>query len=243
MTSLERRLNFRTIRSKKYNSIMKYPIILIDNGHGRNTPGKCSPDASNGLIHSPLYFREYSWARKCAQAIASVLTFEGYTAFLLVKEEEDIPLQERTNRVNAYCRTYGKENVILVSVHANAAKSDRQWHEARGWCVYTSPGKTKSDKLATCLYEAAKEELEHAGYTQQFQQGAKQKPIRTDFSDGDADYEANFWMLTKSNCVAVLTENLFQDNKEDVAFLKSDKGLGAITELHVKGIKEFIKSL
>ena len=25
---------------------IKLPIILIDNGHGKDTPGKCSPDAS-----------------------------------------------------------------------------------------------------------------------------------------------------------------------------------------------------
>ena len=62
---------------------MKMPIILIDNGHGKETPGKRSPDGS---------FREYRYAREIAAGIASVLTIEGYSAFLLVKEEEDVPL-------------------------------------------------------------------------------------------------------------------------------------------------------
>lgn len=220
---------------------MNYPIILIDNGHGVNTPGKRSPDAVKGLVNSPLYFREYSWARQCAQGIVSVLTAQGYTAFLLVKEETDVPLAERTKRVNTYCNKYGAKNVLLVSVHVNAAGTGKDWMNARGWCVYTSPGKTKADDLATALYVASQTELGHAGYLKNFKPGV-QKPIRTDFSDGDADYEASFWMLTKSACPAVLTENLFQDNKEDVAFLRSDAGLVACIELHVAGITDYIKN-
>ena len=49
-------------------------------------------------------------------------------------------------------------------------------------------------------------------------------------------------MLTQTACPAVLSENLFQDNKEDVAFLKSDKGLGACIQLHVQGIENYIKT-
>lgn len=35
-------------------------IILIDNGHGANTPGKCSPDKQ---------IREYSYAREIASLL------------------------------------------------------------------------------------------------------------------------------------------------------------------------------
>lgn len=225
---------------------IKLPIILIDNGHGKDTPGKCSPDASLGKINSPLYFREYSWARKCAQGICDVLTFEGYTAFLLVKEEEDIPLKERTNRIKAYCRTYGTENVIVVSIHVNAAKSDKKWHEARGLAVYTSPGQTKSDILATCIYDAAVEELTKRTYGHPYgntfgKEDGKQKPIRSDWSDGDPDHEAKFWMLVQHPATAVLVEHFFQDNKKDVEFLKSDEGLGACIQLNVEGVETYIK--
>ena len=225
---------------------IKLPIILIDNGHGKDTPGKCSPDASLGKINSPLYFREYAWARKCAQGICDVLTFEGYTAFLLVKEEEDIPLKDRTNRIKAYCRTYGTENIIVVSIHVNAAKSDKKWHEARGLAVYTSPGQTKSDILATCIYDAAVEELTKRTYGHPYgnsfgPEDGKQKPIRSDWSDGDPDHEAKFWMLTQHPATAVLVEHFFQDNKKDVEFLKSNEGLGACIQLNVEGIETYIK--
>ena len=225
--------------------MIKLPIILIDNGHGVNTPGKCSPDASNGLINSPYYFREYSYAREIACGLADCLTFSGITAFLLVKEQEDISLKERTNRINAYCRRYGKENIIVISIHVNAAKGDQQWHDARGWCCYTTPGKTSSDDLASCLYAAAKDELVKRTYGHPYGNTfgpGRQKPIRSDWSDGDPDYEAAFWMLRKHPCTAVLTENMFQDTKADVAWLKSDEGKGALINLHLEGILNYINT-
>ena len=61
-----------------------------------------------------------------------------------------------------------------------------------------------------------------------------------DFSDGDPDYEAAFWMLTKHPATAVLVEHMFQDNKKDVEWLLSDEGLGSCIQLNVEGIETFI---
>ena len=222
---------------------MRLPIILVDGGHGRNTLGKCSPDASKGMLQSPLYFREYAWNRRCAQGIVDVLQAEGYTAFLLVKEEEDISLKERTERIKAYCRQYGTENVIVVSIHVNAAAGDQKWHDARGLSIYTSPGVTKSDQLATCIYDAAVSELTERTYGHPYAMtfgAGKQKPIRSDWSDGDADYEASFWMLMKHPAVSVLVEHMFMDNKEDVQWLLSDEGLGSCIQFDVQGIENYI---
>lgn len=65
--------------------------ILLDNGHGIDTPGKRSPD---GLL------REYAWNRLIASRIVTVLTDLGHDAAILVPEQEDIPLPERCRRVN-----------------------------------------------------------------------------------------------------------------------------------------------
>lgn len=46
-------------------------IVLIDNGHGSDTPGKCSPDKS---------LREYKWAREIAARIENVLKTKGIDA-------------------------------------------------------------------------------------------------------------------------------------------------------------------
>lgn len=199
---------------------MNYPIILIDNGHGTRqyTKGKRSPDGS--LI-------EGEYCRSIAMRVVSALEEKGLTAFRLVKEDEDIPLSVRAQRVNAYCSRYGARNVLLVSIHCNAAGNGAQWMEASGWEVWTTVGKTKSDDLATCLFEAAQEAL----------QGFK---MRSDKSDGDPDKEKNFTIIYAAKCPAVLTENLFQDNRGDVAFLLSEAGRKAIVKLHVDGIIDYL---
>lgn len=213
--------------------------ILIDNGHGVNTPGKCSPDKS---------FREYKWAREIAQRIVTELKLKDYDAELVVPEENDISLKERCRRANAVCAKFGTKNVIFVSIHSNAAGGDGKWKSAGGWCVYTSPGKTRADELATSLWNTANKVL--APYKERFavlkQSGAydsRQVPMRADWSDGDPDYEARFAVLTGTSCPAVLTESLFQDNKADIDFLLSEDGKRLITKLHVDGIINYIKNL
>lgn len=191
--------------------------ILIDNGHGADTAGKRSPD---GRI------REFAYARLIAIRIVEGLTARGYDAKRIVIEEEDISLKERCRRVNEICKKEGAQNVLLVSVHCNAAGDGSRWMNAHGWEAWTSVGSTNADRLASCLYEAAK------------QAGLK---TRTDFTDGDPDKEAHFYILKHTSCPAVLTENLFQDNREDVAFLLSDEGKQVITELHVNGIISYIE--
>ena len=50
-------------------------------------------------------------------------------------------------------------------------------------------------------------------------------------------------MLTNTKCGAVLTENFFMDNKEDIAYLTSIEGKQAIVNTHVYGIVNYIKTL
>ena len=190
--------------------------ILIDNGHGEETAGKRSPDGK---------FREYRYAREIAEEVVTHLRNAGIDAERIVTEENDVPLAERVRRVNAICDIHGKENVALISVHCNASKSG-EWGRARGWCAFTSKGRTKSDELATMMYEEAEEKFE----------GQK---IRKDLSDGDEDWEENFYILRNTKCPAVLTENFFMDNVEDLAYLNSDEGHSAIVEVHVAALKKW----
>lgn len=207
-------------------------IILIDNGHGFNTAGKCSPDGKH---------REWAWAREVAAMLVEELTNRGLDARLLVPEKNDVSLTERARRVNAVCATAGKANCLIVSLHNNAAGADDKWHDARGWCAFTSRGQTQADVLASHLYESAKTALKD--YIDNFTSSSpKQRPIRTDYTDGDPDLEAGFAILVKTGCPAVLTENLFQDNHDDVAYLASADGKRAIVKLHADGIEAFINA-
>lgn len=187
--------------------------VLIDNGHGSNTKGKRSPDAR---------LMEYAYTREIADMLVYELKKLGIDAERIVREELDVPLSERCRRVNEYKAS----EAILISIHCNAAGSGN-WMSARGWEAWTSEGKTKADKLATCLYNAAEEVL-------------KGMKIRKDISDGDEDKESDFYILKNTKCPAVLTENLFQDNKEDVDFLLSAEGKKAIVNLHVLGIRKYL---
>lgn len=193
--------------------------ILIDNGHGAETAGKRSPDGS---------LREYKYTREIAERIVSRLKEKGFDAERIVTEENDISLSERCRRANSVCDRLGTKNVILVSVHCNAAGNGSQWLNARGWEAWTSVGQTNADTLSEHLYKAAEET------------GLK---TRKDMTDGDADKEGHLYILKHTKCPAVLTENLFQDNKEDVAFLLSEAGKETIVSLHVKGITNYLKTI
>ena len=193
--------------------------VLIDNGHGLNTPGKRSPDGT---------FREAIYNREIARRIVLNLVDRGYDAELLVPEDDDIALAERVRRVNAACFLFGKQNVILVSIHVNAAGDSSKWLNATGWSVFTCSGQTESDKLAECLCESAVKNFPG-------------RRIRTDMSDGDMDWEEGFYILRKSWCPAVLTENFFMDNHSDLEYLQSRAGRQAVVDTHVEGIVEWLE--
>ena len=191
--------------------------ILIDNGHGIQTKGKRSPDGT---------LLEYAYTRELARRIVSILQSRGYDSELLVPEDDDIPLSERVRRTNAHCQALGKSNVILISLHLNAAGDGTKWMNATGWSCYTCKGQTESDRLADCLYKAAEQIL-------------KNQVIRTDYArDGDADWEENFYILRHSLCPAVLTENFFMDSRTDFEYLQSEAGKQAVVDTHVEGIIE-----
>lgn len=193
--------------------------ILIDAGHGIDTPGKRSPDGS---------FLEYLWNRQVADLVISGLRASGMDADPVVTETNDITLRTRAMRVNRVCDRLGASNVLLVSIHANAAGNGMVWTTATGWECHTSPGKTKSDDLAECFYKV-------------FSAAFPEKRMRRDWSDGDSDKESSFYILTKTRCPAVLLENFFYDNRAECAWLLQDKTKERIAAAIVDGIKRYVE--
>lgn len=202
--------------------------ILIDNGHGNNTAGKRSPYSLCG-VEPAIDFYEYKWNREIAKEIVEELKQKGYNADLLVTEDIDISLAERANRVNNVCNEFGKENVLLVSIHVNAAGNGKKWMTAKGWSAFTTIGHTQSDTLAEYLYDEAEKNFYN-------------RKIRVEKSDGDRDWEANFYICQKTKCVAVLTENFFYDNEDDVKYILSEEGRKAVVKTHIDGITNYIKN-
>ena len=192
--------------------------IILDNGHGLNTPGKRSPD---GTLIEAIY------TRQLVKDLAPELEKLGHTVHILVPEPEDIPLNVRVKRINAVCWAVGVKNTILISIHLNAAGDGTKWMNATGWSCYTCKGQTESDRLADCLYQSA---IRHF----------PDRCIRTDYSDSDPDREEQFYILRKSWCPAVLTENFFMDSRYDLEYLQSRAGKQAVVDTHVEGIVEYL---
>ena len=196
--------------------------IILGTAHLKSTPGKCSPDKK---------FFEYQYSREVCKAVKAILEDLGYKVFIDI-EDDDLNVDQsrelclRCKIVNDLQKVY--KNCIYVSIHVNAAGNGSKWMNATGWSAYTSVGVTAADRLANCLYDAAKKNL-------------KGKKLRTDNTDGDPDIESNFYVLKHTNCPAVLTENFFQDNKDDVKYLTSDEGFHEIVRTHVEGIIKYIK--
>lgn len=188
---------------------------MLDNGHGKTTDGKRSPDGN---------FREYKWTRMFVKMLKYQLEKYGYIVFDIVPEDDDISLSKRADRVNSIIKEYGANSCVFVSIHNNAAGMGDKWYNVTGWEAWTTPGKNNSDKLAQLLYE----EIE-----------LQDIKTRKDNTDGDADKESNFTVLLKANCPAVLTENMFMDSKNDVDFLNSKEGISKLLTAHVNGIRRY----
>lgn len=204
-------------------------IVILGTAHQESTPGKRSPD---GIL------REYKWSRDVCTMLQHELEREGIECVIdyiddNIASTSSQELQQRINTVNAICNKNGYKNCMYVSIHVNAAGSDGKWHKARGWSVYTSKGVTMADKLATEIYNCAKQMLPHDNKSY----------VRQDTRDGDPDFEADFYVLKHSKCIAVLTENLFMDNKQDAEYLLSDAGKKNIVNLHKQGIINYTKKI
>ncbi len=193
-------------------------IVLIDNGHGEETPGKSSPDGR---------LKEYAYTREIADMVVQELSAQGLDARRIVPENTDVLLKERCKRANTIYKESGRK-AILISIHCNASGMGKEWMKPHGWSVFISKNASaKSKQLATCLADSAKE-----------QKVSVRQPCP----------EQPYWMESlaicrDTNCPAVLTENFFQDNKEDVEFLLSEEGKRTVAQIHVKGIIDYLLTL
>ena len=197
-------------------------IVLLDNGHAKSTPGKRSPKKDNGD-----QFFEYEFNRDIVRRICEKLDMLGIKHETLVPEtENDISLTSRAARANKFVNLYGVDKCLFLSVHANASGNGSQWMDPNGWSCYTSKGETAADPYAEVFMCEAEKILVPMG-----------RKIRK-YSQKKYSWENNYTVLVKTKCPAVLTENLFYDNKEDLEFLQSEVGRDAIAQIHVNAIEK-----
>lgn len=188
-------------------------IVILDAGHGYDTEGKRSPVWEDGC-----QLVEWEFNRDIVNRIRQKCELERIRCEILTDELRDIPLSERARRTNEFCKEH--RGAFLVSIHANAGGGT-------GWEVWTSPGQTESDEIATMFYNEMKKEFPHQRF-------------RTDKSDGDVDKEERFYLLTKTTCPAILTENFFMDTESDCRLIMSDEGRERIAKAHFRAIKKIV---
>ena len=191
-------------------------MFLISPGHGKNTPGKRSPDGK---------LLEWAFNRRLVDRIVKYCDELDIPVTVLDYEETDVPLKERVAKANKYWK-----NCCYISIHGNAAGNGK-WMTARGWSIYTSKGYTKADPIAQVFIQEAEKLLPKIGckvrkYSQKVYEG---------------DYEENFYVLKNTIMPAVLTENLFYDNKLDNAVMQSEEGIDTLARIHVNAMKRILE--
>jgi N-acetylmuramoyl-L-alanine amidase len=188
-------------------------IVLLDNGHGGlingeyQTAGK-RKDWGNGTI---IYEGEFN--RAIVNGIIEKLTALKIAYVNIAPEYWDVRLETRVNRANKY----PPSKCFYLSIHSNAGGGV-------GSEIFTSPGNTKSDDVATI-------------FGNEYQREFPNRRLRTDFSDGDLDKERRFYVLTKTKMPAILTESFFMDNREEFDnILMTREGRAKIVNYHVEAI-------
>jgi len=198
---------------------MKKYTFLLDAGHGIDTPGKRSPVWSDGT-----QLLEYEFNRGVVSKIEGLAKKLGINTFNVCPEIEDTSLKTRVKRANSYAAQHPDEQCIYVSVHGNAAGVEA----AKGIEVFTSPGQTKSDLIATEFVEA-------------LQDSGVDLKLRLDHSDGDPDKESRFYVLIHTSMPAILTENGFFTNEEECKKMMTKQFQYDIAEVHVNMMQKVIE--
>ena len=207
---------FKKKTDEKKQSYARDITVILDNGHGM--------ECKNGSPRWPdgSQLMEWEFTRDIVRRISFMLTKSNIKNVTLVTEKHDISLQERVKRANKIYKDTGKR-CFGISVHGNAGGGT-------GFEVWTPVGKTKSDDIATVIWNEMKSEF-------------PSKKMRVDTSDGDVDKEKNFTILHGTKCPFVLTENFFMDNFDDCKVMMSDAGRQKIANAHVRAIKKILITL
>lgn len=202
--------------------------IFLDAGHGgidpkgRYTtfPNKCAHFA-NRKYHGNGWFYEGVSNRIITHRIAAKLEKKGYYPIIVSHEYLDTPLTYRTNKANILSKSFDKS--LFISNHSNAFN-----RLARGFEVFTSPGRTRADILAEIYYDNMISSFGNEIIWRKESETKKSK-------------EASYTVLTRTAMPAILTEHLFFDNIKDADILISEEFIEKVSDVQVKSIEDYFK--
>ena len=168
---------------------MPRPKVVCDPGHGGSDPGAVS---TGGVRESDLNLK----LALRFKALAAL--YYQFDVSLLRAADLCMSLADRAKLANDLAPS------CVLSFHCNAAGTP----QASGFEVFTTPGQTLADPLATHIYEEMDKVAPYPG--------------RSDYDDGDPDKEARFYVLRNTAAPAVLIEFGFMTNPGDLAVLQNE---------------------
>lgn len=195
---------------------MSHYKYLLDAGHGGiDKNGHYTTAPAKMFTHPEFVICEGDINRKIAKLVHLGLEQRGIDFGLVYDDVIDTPLAKRVEIAD---KVYEKDKrCIYISIHSNAGGGS-------GFEIFTSPGQTKSDKVANIFCELYKKHFPNF-------------PFRSDKSDSDDDKEESFYVLRKTDCPAILIENLFFDNEREAKYLLSEEGQKAIADCIIECIE------
>ena len=135
----------------------------------------------------------------------------------------DISLPKRVGIANEHYKT--NKNCMYFSMHGNAFNG-----KAHGIEIFTSIGQTKSDSMATSIFNSIVDFFPNEKYR------------KDTWSDGDVDKEVNYYVLRKTLMPSVLLEFLFFDNLIDCKKMLDVKVQHRLAKAIVNGFEEIQKN-
>lgn len=191
--------------------VVRLRQVCIDPGHGGHDPGAVGPSGT----------READVALFAASALLLALDARGVQSFVTRGRNVFVSLPDRVEMAK------NMKAIVFVSIHANGVSNP----QANGAEVWTSPGVTPADDLATSIYKR---------WIESFGTISPVSRFRTDFSDGDPDKEAGFWVLKKTPMPAVLFELGFVTNPREEKMLQSEGFIKPATGAIAAGICDWL---
>ena len=162
-------------------------------------PGHAGWNVDPGAVNSATGLQEADIALIVSRRVEFLLLAAGHEVKLTRTDWEQPETDDMSVRTSL-SNDWGAE--LFISIHCNSAVSPN----AAGYEVWTSPGNTQGDVLATSIFkQIAAEFPDRSG--------------RTDLSDGDPDKESRFYVLVHTEAPACLVEMAFISNDGEAALL------------------------
>lgn len=170
--------------------------IVLDAGHGPNTPGKRTPKFPDGT-----FMHEHEFNNSVVQKLKEKLNRTGKFEVAVVSSEiKDVPLAERVQMERKI------KPALFLSVHANALTG--VWGNGQGIESFYNKGSNKGKEYCSRIQSKL---IENTGLRNR---GAKSAPGPL--------YPTSLYVLKNTYAPAVLVECGFMDNMDEAKLLMKE---------------------